>query len=577
MHQFESSVGSDPALRIGRVNRRHPAGRTQSRRPATLTLDPAGQMGKPARADEILTPPALEFVASLVDEFAERLRILLASRAERRGRLEREEERLDFLDETAHVRSGTWRVAPAPSDLERRVVEITGPVDRKMMINALNSGADVFMADLEDACSPTWHNVIQGQINLLDAVRGTIAFHDPATGRSYRLDDRRATLVVRPRGLHLTERHLLRDGTPVPAALVDFGLYFFHNARELVARGSGPYFYLPKLESHREARLWNDIFLFAQEALGIESGTIRATVLIETLPAAFEMDEILFELREHAAGLNCGRWDYIFSSIKTRQHDPRAIYPDRGAVTMTQPNMRAYTQLAVRTCHRRQAYCIGGMAAQIPVKGDAAANDAAFGKVTADKEREAGDGHDGTWVAHPALVPVARAAFESAMNGVEHQLARLREDVAVTADDLLAIPQGPRTADGLRLNVRVGVRYLAAWLSGSGAVPLFNLMEDAATAEISRAQLWQWVRHGASLDDGQRVTADLVSSVIDEETRAIERELGAARFASGHFPEAQEIFSSLCTADRLTDFLTIAAYDRLDGVHLERPQMSDAA
>jgi malate synthase len=577
MHDFEPTIGADPALRIGSVNRGRAIGKAPSRRLPTLTVDPSAQAAIPSRGSEILTPLALAFVASLVDEFAGRIGRLLAARGERRSRLERGEERLDFLDETTGVRSGTWRVASAPADLERRVVEITGPVDRKMMINALNSGADVFMADLEDACAPTWQNVIQGQINLFDAVRGTISLHDSATGRSYRLNDRRATLVVRPRGLHLVERHLLKEGVPVPAALVDFGLHFFHNARELVARGSGPYFYLPKLESHLEARLWNDVFLFAQEALGIESGTIRATVLIETLPAAFEMDEILFELREHASGLNCGRWDYIFSSIKTRQHDPEAIYPDRGAVTMTQPNMRAYTQLAVRTCHRRQAYCIGGMAAQIPVKGDAAANDAAFGKVSADKEREAGDGHDGTWVAHPALVPVARGAFETVMNGVAHQLARLRDDVVVTAGDLLAIPRGPRTADGLRLNVRVGIRYLAAWLTGAGAVPLFNLMEDAATAEISRAQLWQWMRHGATLDDGQRVTADLVSSVIDEETRAIERELGAARFAAARFPEAREIFAALCTADRLADFLTIAAYDRLDGSRPERQPMSDAA
>jgi malate synthase len=558
-------LGPDPVLRIGSVLQpRRTSARAWCQEPASLTVDPAGLATMPPRGGEILTPPALRFVESLVQQFAQRIEILLALRAERRRRLERGESRLDFLDETTHVRSSTWRVAAAPADLQRRIVEITGPVDRKMMINALNSGADVFMADLEDACAPTWRNIIQGQVNLLDAVRGTISHGDASSGRIYRLNSERATLVVRPRGLHLVERHLSCEGTPVPAALVDFGLYFYHNARELVARGSGPYLYLPKLESHLEARLWNDIFLFAQEALAIESGTIRATVLIETLPAVFEMDEILFELREHASGLNCGRWDYIFSSIKTRQHDPGAVFPDRSAVTMLQPNMRAYTQLAVRTCHRRQAYAIGGMAAQIPVKDDPAANQLAFERVSADKHREANDGHDGTWVAHPALVPVAHAAFGEVVGGADHQLHRLRDDVDVSADDLLATPQGPRTADGLRHNVRVGVRYLAAWLNGAGAVPLYNLMEDAATAEISRAQLWQWVRHGARLDDGQVVTADLVTAVIDEEVAAIERELGAPRFAAGRFAEARDVFSSLCTADQLADFLTVAAYDRLE-------------
>ena len=576
MLEFES-LGPDPTHRIGSVHRTQRLARRQAVAESTLTVDPLAQATMPPRAGEILTPPALRFLASLVERFAAEVASLLDRRAERRRRLESGVAVLGFLDETSHVRDGVWRVAPAPPDLEQRVVEITGPVDRKMMINALNSGAEVFMADLEDACAPTWRNVVQGQLNLLDAVRGTISHQDPATGKAYRLDSERATLVVRPRGLHLVERHLRLDGSAVPAALVDFGLYFFHNAHELAARGSGPYFYLPKLESHREARLWNDVFLFAQDALGIESGTIRATVLIETLPAAFEMDEILFELREHAAGLNCGRWDYIFSSIKTRQHDPAAVFPDRGAVTMTQPNMRAYTQLAIRTCHRRGAHCIGGMAAQIPVKDDPVANVRAFEKVTADKEREAGDGHDGTWVAHPALVAVARRAFERTMNGARHQLGRLRDDVIVSAADLLAIPEGQRTSDGLRLNVRVGLRYLAAWLNGAGAVPLYNLMEDAATAEISRAQLWQWVRHGASLDDGALVTAGLVTSVIDEESRAIEHELGAARFDAGRFAEAREIFSSLCTAEHLADFLTIAAYDRLITPQSERQPMSDAA
>ena len=514
-------------------------------------------------AEVVLTAEALEFVRALAERFAPRIAELLQARADRRQRIASGAERLDFLAETADVRAGDWRVPPAPADLRRRIVEITGPTNRKMMINALNSGADVFMADLEDATSPTWHNIVEGQRNLADAVRGTISWEDPSTGKSYRLGEKRATLLVRPRGWHLVERHLTLGGRPLPASLVDFGLYFFHNARELVARGTGPYFYLPKLESHREARLWNDVFVLAQDTLGLPRGTVRATVLIETLYAAFEMDEILYELREHAAGLNCGRWDYIFSYIKALQHDPAAVLPDRAAVTMTQPNMRAYTQLAVRICHHRGAYAIGGMAAQIPVKDDDAANRLAFEKVTADKRREAGDGHDGTWVAHPALVAVARSAFEEVTTR-DDQLDRLRDDVIVTAEDLLRVPTGPRTEAGLRLNVRVGIRYLAAWLDGAGAVPLYNLMEDAATAEISRAQVWQWVHHGATLDDGRVVTADLVTHVIDEEMQVIAREVGDAAFRSGRYAEARELFASLCVAPRLADFLTTAAYDRLE-------------
>jgi malate synthase len=511
----------------------------------------------------VLTPDALTFVADLVQRFAPTIRELLATRIERRGRLERGDERLDFLPETRAIRESEWTVAPTPHDLRRRVVEITAPVDRKMMINAFNSGADVFMADFEDACSPTWENLIDGHVNLRDAVRGTIAYDDPATGKAYRLAPKHATLLVRPRGLHLTERHLLLDGDPVPGALVDFGLYFFHNAAALIERESGPYFYLPKLESHREARLWNDVFVYAQDALGIGQGTVRATVLIETLPAAFEMDEILWELRDHASGLNCGRWDYIFSSIKMRRHDPAAVFPDRAAVTMTQPNMRAYTQLVVRTCHRRGAHAIGGMAAQIPVKDDAVRNAAALEKVVADKQREAGDGHDGTWVAHPALVLVARDAFTAVMSG-DDQRHVTRDDVHVTADDLLGIPDGPRTEDGLRLNVRVGIRYLAAWLGGSGAVPLYNLMEDVATAEISRAQLWQWLRHGARLDDGREVTPRLVASAIEEECEAIRRDVGEAAFQAGRYDDACELFSSLTLDYELADFLTVLAYERLD-------------
>jgi len=531
--------------------------------PHRLEVRPPRGKPVPAGTAVVLTADATAFVADLVERFAPIVRDLLVARVARRVRLERGVERLDFLSETRAIREAEWTVAPAPHDLRRRIVEITAPVDRKMMINAFNSGADVFMADFEDACAPTWRNIIDGQVNLRDAVRGAIAFDDPATEKSYRLSPKRATLVVRPRGLHLTERHLLLDGKAVPAALVDFGLYFFHNAHALIERGTGPYFYLPKLESHREARLWNEVFLFAQDALGIARGTIRATVLIETLPAAFEMDEILWELREHASGLNCGRWDYIFSSIKMRRHDPAAVFPDRAAVTMVQPNMRAYTQLVVRTCHRRGASAIGGMAAQIPVREDAAANAAALEKVAADKQREARDGHDGTWVAHPALVLVARQAFASVMNRSDQHHV-LRDDVVVTADDLLGIPTGPRTEAGLRLNVRVGIRYLAAWLTGSGAVPLYSLMEDVATAEISRAQLWQWLRHGARLDDGRVVCPRLVAAMIDDEAAAIRRDVGEAAFHAGRFDEACEIFSSLTLDYDMADFLTVAAYERLD-------------
>jgi malate synthase len=532
-------------------------------RPPRVEVRPP--LGKPAPTGSatILTTDALAFVASLAEQFAPRVRALLDARAERQRRIDRGEERLDFMPETRMIREGSWTVAPPPHDLRRRVVEITAPVDRKMMINALNSGADVFMADFEDACSPTWANIIDGQVNLRDAVRGTIAYDDPSTGKHYRLANKHATLLVRPRGFHLTERHLLLDGKPIPAPLVDFGLYFFHNAHARIERGSGVYLYLPKLERASEARVWNDVFRFAQDALGIPRGTIRATVLIETLPAAFEMDEILWELREHASGLNCGRWDYIFSSIKTRRHDATAVFPDRVAVTMVQPNMRAYTQLVVRTCHRRGAFAIGGMAAQIPVRDDPAANAAALERVAADKQREAADGHDGTWVAHPSLVLVARHAFAAVMTGDDQRHVG-RDDVQVTADDLLGIPTGPRTEEGLRLNVRVGVRYLAAWLSGSGAVPLYNLMEDVATAEISRAQLWQWLRHSARLDDGRIICPRLVAAMIDGEAAAIRRDVGDAAFHAGRFDEACELFSSLTLDYDLADFLTTSAYDRLD-------------
>ncbi len=512
--------------------------------------------------ERVLTPEALGFVERLTRAFAPSLEQLLADRADRHAAVSRGAP-LDFLDETRSVRDGDWTIAPVPRDLERRIVEITGPVDRKMVINALNSGADCFMADFEDSNTPTWDNNVQGQINLMDAVRRTIEHVDPASAKEYRLAERTATLLVRPRGLHLPERHVQVDGKAVPGALFDFGLYFVHNARELMRRGTGPYFYLPKLESHREARLWNEVFVAAEEALDIPRGTIKATVLIETLPAAFQMDEILHELREHAAGLNCGRWDYIFSFIKTLRDDPGAVLPDRSQVTMEQPFLRAYTQLCIRTCHRRGAHAMGGMAAQIPIKNDPEASQAALGKVRADKLREATDGHDGTWVAHPGLVPVAREVFEAILAG-PNQLDRSRDDVCVTAADLLRVPRGTRTDEGLRLNARVGIQYLEAWLRGNGCVPLYNLMEDAATAEISRAQVWQWIRHRVVLEDGGAVDADRVRSVVEDEMRRIETEIGAERFRSGRFDEARDLFLGLSTAETLEEFLTIPAYDRID-------------
>ncbi len=498
----------------------------------------------------------------LARRFGPRLGDLLKGRAERQVLLAAGTP-LDFMPETADLRATDWKVGPLPKDLLSRAVEITGPVDRKMVINALNSGANCYMADFEDSNAPTWDNNVQGQINLRDAVRREIDYKDPVSGKEYRLNERTATLLVRPRGLHLPERHLSVDGMPVPGCLFDFGLYFFHNARALLDRGTGPYFYLPKLQSHREARFWNDVFVYAQEALGLPRGTIKATVLIETLPAAFQMDEILYELREHSAGLNCGRWDYIFSFIKTRRHDPGAVLPDRSQVTMEQPFLRAYTQLCVRTCHRRGAQAMGGMAAQIPIKNDPEASARALAKVRADKLREVTDGHDGTWVAHPGLVAVAREVFEAVMSG-PNQLDRGREDVQVTASDLLDVPRGTRTEEGLRLNVRVGVQYIEAWLHGNGCVPLYNLMEDAATAEISRAQVWQWIHHGASLEDGRRVDAALLRGVMDDEMKRIEREVGSERFRGGRFGEARSLFERLSTAELLEEFLTIPAYELLE-------------
>jgi malate synthase len=513
--------------------------------------------------ERVLTPAAVAFVDDLVRRFGSHIDDLLRRRREAQARRDAGE-RLDFLRDTADLRAGDWTIAPTPADLQDRRVEITGPVDRKMIINALNSGASVFMADFEDANSPTWANTIGGQANLIDAVRRTITFESDA-GKRYSLDARTAVLFVRPRGFHLPERHWLVEGKPAPGMLVDFGLYFFHNVDALRRAGTGPYFYLPKMESHREARLWNEIFVRAQEALDVPRGTIKATVLIETLPAAFEMDEILFELKDHSAGLNCGRWDYIFSAIKTRQTDPGFVLPDRGQVTMEAPFLQAYVRLLIKTCHRRRAHAMGGMAAQIPIKDDPAANARALDKVRADKLREVREGHDGTWVAHPALVPVAKAVFDAGMPG-PNQLDRTREDVIANADALVEPPRGTRTDDGLRHNIRVGIQYLEAWLGGQGAVPIYNLMEDAATAEISRAQIWQWIAHGATLDDGVAVTRTLVQQRLGEEYERVRREIGAARFDRGHFPEARKLFEEVATSDELVDFLTLPAYEVLETV-----------
>ncbi|ACZ40314.1 malate synthase A [Sphaerobacter thermophilus] len=507
---------------------------------------------------EILTPEALAFVERLHREFNPRREELLRLRQERQAKI-LAGGTLDFLPETRDVREGEWSVAPAPADLNDRRVEITGPVDRKMIINALNSGAKVFMADFEDANSPTWANIVEGQRNLRDAVRRTISFENP-DGRRYELRDETATLVVRPRGWHLVERHVEVDGQPVSASLFDFGLYFFHNAAELIARGSGPYFYLPKLQGHLEARLWNDVFRSAQDALVIPQGTIRATVLVETIWAAFEMDEILYELREHASGLNAGRWDYIFSVIKTFRDRPDAILPDRAQVTMTVPFMRTYTELLVRTCHRRGAHAIGGMAAFIPSRRDPKVNEVALAKVREDKEREAGDGFDGTWVAHPDLVPVAQAEFDRVLGDRPHQKDRLREDVQVTAADLLAfqVPGGTITEEGIRNNVSVALQYINSWLQGVGAAAIFNLMEDAATAEISRAQLWQWLHHGARTAGGGQFTAERYERIRDEELA----KLGGRD--TQRYADAAEILDSLVLSESFTDFLTVPAYALLE-------------
>ena len=526
---------------------------------ATVTL----QADIPADYAAILTPPALDFVAGLARAFQPRRVELLARRKERQAQLD-QGTKPDFLPETRSVREASWTIAPVPAELSDRRVEITGPAERKMIINALNGGASVFMADLEDSLAPSWHNLIQSQINLRDAADRSIRFVSPE-GKTYQLNKSTAILFMRPRGWHLDEKHVLVDGAPIAASLFDFGLYFFHNARTLLNRGTCPYFYLPKMESHLEARLWNDVFVWAQEQLEIPRGTIKATALIETILAEFEMDEILYELREHSAGLNCGRWDYLFSCIKKFHSDPDFVLAERALVTMTAPFMHAYSLLAIQTCHKRNAHAIGGMSAQIPIKDDPAANEAALTKVRADKEREANDGHDGTWVAHPGLVPVAREVFDRLMK-TPNQIARKREDVRVSAADLLAFsPKTPITEAGLRLNIEVGIAYLGSWLAGSGCVPIHHLMEDAATAEISRSQVWHWVRsRQGMLTDGRKITLDMVRKMIPEELGRLRTSFGEAAYASGRYEFASGMFDKLISADPLPEFLTLFCYDYLD-------------
>ena len=515
----------------------------------------------PAGCDDILSSRALDFLAALARRFEPERRRLLERRVARQKELDAG--RLpDFLPGTRDIREREWTVAPIRPDLTDRRVEITGPVERKMMINALNSGADVFMADFEDANAPTWENNVRGQQNVRDAVAGTISYTSPE-GKRYTVDPKTATLVVRPRGWHLIEKHLLVDGQPIAASLFDFGLAFYHTAAALIARGSGPYYYLPKLESHLEARLWNEVFNFAQDTLGIPRGTIRATVLIETILAVFETDEILWELRDHSAGLNCGRWDYIFSYIKKLRRRPERVLPDRAQVTMEQPFLRSYAELVIRTCHRRGIHALGGMAAQIPIKRDAALNARALEKVRQDKLREVQQGHDGTWVAHPALVPVARAVFDAHMAG-KNQIARRRDDVRIAAADLLATPAGEITVEGLETNLSVALQYLAGWLGGMGCVPINDLMEDAATAEISRAQVWQWVRHGARLRDGTHVSAAKVQQRLSELAAALPERVGATGPAADKFLLAGRILADLTTGAEFAEFLTTVAYDYLD-------------
>ncbi len=510
----------------------------------------------------ILSPEALEFVKALQERFNDRRQRLLDLREERQTQFDNGVFP-DFLPETKDVRESEWRVAAVPEDIQDRRVEITGPVDRKMVINALNSGAKVFMADFEDSNSPYWSTTIEGQINLYDAIRKTITFENPGNGKKYELNEETATLFVRPRGWHMEEKHVLLDEQPISASLFDFGLYFFHNVHELLKRGTGPYFYLPKMESHLEARLWNEAFVFAQNYLGIPNGTIKATVLIETLPASFELHEILYELKDHSAGLNCGRWDYIFSYIKKFRNNQHKALPDRAQVTMTVPFMKAYSDLVIQTCHRRGAHAMGGMAAQIPIKNDSEANEAAIEKVRQDKLREVTNGHDGTWVAHPGLVPVAMQVFDEHMPQA-NQLSNLRHDVHVIAKDLTETPNGTITEEGIRTNINVGLLYTESWLRGTGAAAIYNLMEDAATAEISRSQLWQWIHHGCFTVSGEPITVLLYERLKKEELKKIKTMLGEDAFNAGRFKEAVEIFDRLVKGEQLEDFLTLNAYDYLD-------------
>ncbi len=511
----------------------------------------------PEGGQEILTPQALLLVTELHQKFDKRRKELLARRVQRQAEIDAGA-LPDFLPETASIRENDWTVAPIPKDLLDRRVEITGPVERKMVINALNSGAQVFMADFEDSNSPTWHNNIYGQVNLRDAVRGDISYASPE-GKKYSLNPKVATLLVRPRGWHLDEAHALISGEPVSGALFDFALFFCNNAKALMEKGSGPYFYLPKMQSHLEARLWNDVFLYAQDRLRIPRGTIRATVLIETIYAAFEMDEILYELREHSAGLNCGRWDYIFSFTKVFRNHPDFVLPDRGTVTMDRPFLKAYVDLLIKTCHRRGIHAMGGMAAQIPIKNDPAANEAALEKVRQDKLREVKAGHDGTWVAHPGLIPIAKAVFDEYMK-TPNQIHVKREDVHVTAADLLRVPEGQVTEKGLKLNVDVGIQYIESWLGGNGCVPIYNLMEDAATAEISRVQVWQWRHDAAKLSDGRQVTTELIRATIGTELEHIKTVVGPERYERGKFGQASELFERLVLEEPCKDFLTTEAY-----------------
>ena len=516
------------------------------------------------RQEEILTAEALTFVAELQRRFNPRREELLRARAERQRRIENGETP-DFLSETREIRAGNWKTAPPPADLFDRRVEITGPVDRKMVINALNSGASVFMADFEDANSPTWRNNLDGHVNIIDAIEGTIQFTNP-DGREYRLNEKTAYLLVRPRGWHLIEKHMYVDGAPVSGSLFDVGLYVFHNARRRLARGLGTYFYVPKLENHLEARLWNDVFSFAEESLGVPPGTMRATVLIETILAAFEMDEILYELRDHSIGLNAGRWDYIFSIIKKFRNRPEMVLPDRAQVTMTVPFMRPYTELLVRTCHRRGTFAMGGMAAFIPSRRDPEVNRLALDKVREDKVREANDGFDGTWVAHPDLVDVATECFDAVLGDRPNQISRLREEVDVSGPQLVdvAIPGSTITEAGLRLNVNVGIQYIESWLRGNGAAAINNLMEDAATAEISRSQVWQWVHHRVRLVEGPVVDRDLVRRIEDDELARLRQAYGEEIYRSGRFEEARRTFDQVALADQFVEFLTLPAYELMD-------------